>query len=99
MQSSQQPISLATRVRRADHVLARNVDDETLLLDLNTQQYFGLGGVGTRLWDLLAETHQLRQAHAQLLEEFEVAPEVLEADLIRMLGGLRERGLVEIDDA
>jgi hypothetical protein len=36
-------------------VLTQELQDETVLLDLDSENYFGLDSVGTRIWQLLNE--------------------------------------------
>jgi len=86
-----------------DHVLIaspdvvfRDLDGEAVLLHLETGLYFGLDPVGTRIWSLLGEGAPLRRLHAQLLEEYDVAPARLEADLLQLAARLVASGLVDI---
>ena len=37
------------------NVVAQDVDDEIVLLHMETEQYFSLDDVGTELWKLLTE--------------------------------------------
>lgn len=77
---------------RAD-ALFRALDGQGVILDLASGRYFGLDRVGARVWQLLADGHNLRQVHAQLLHEFDVAADVLERDLLEFAGQLVSRGL------
>lgn len=86
-----------------DHVLLpspdvvfRELEGEAVLLHLETGLYFGLDPVGTRIWSLLAQGTPLRRLHARLLEEYDVAPARLEADLLQLATRLLASGLVEI---
>src|SRR5690606_27195557 len=46
-------ITLAHRVSRSDQVMFQELDGEAVLLDLSGEAYFGLNGVGTRIWALM----------------------------------------------
>jgi len=89
-------LSLSARICKSGTVLSRVLDDEVLLLDLDSEHYFGLGGVGSRIWELLDETSDLGSIHARLVAEFEVAPETVERDLLTLVNALRERKLVQL---
>jgi len=52
--------------------------------------------VGTRLWELLNEGKQPREAYQVLLSEYEVDASVLEQDVLELLTRMMESGLVEI---
>jgi len=79
---------------RREDVVAREVGDETMLLDLATGTYYGLNAVGGRFWQLLEEGKTPAQARDALLEEFEVEPPVLDRDLEALLADLADKGLV-----
>ena len=77
-------------------VMSRLVDDETVLLDLKSGIYFGLDGVGKRIWESIAEGRSLAETAAVIAAEFDVDESTAEADLVRFAGELVERGLLEL---
>ena len=77
-------MTLHDRLSIPDQVAARKMGDETILLNLETGTYFGLDKVGSRFLELLEQNGEIASAHRTMLEEFDVAPEVLEADLLRL---------------
>lgn len=89
-------MTLSETVTISNDVLAREVGDETVILDLANGRYFGLGPVGARIWQLLTEGVSPSGVRDLLVAEFEVPPEQAEADLVRLLGELQEQGLVRV---
>lgn len=89
-------ITLDSRARPSEDVVFRELDGEAVLLHLADGVYFGLDPVGTRLWELIEEHGLLREVHAAALEEFEVPADVLERDLIGLVGQLAGKRLVEV---
>ena len=77
-------------------VLAQELAGETVLLDLNSENYFGLDAVGTRIWQLLNEGQDEPGMIDILLDEYEVEREVLETDVAELLDRLNEAGLIKI---
>lgn len=75
-------------------VMARQVGEEIVILDLVGGSYFGLDPVGARIWQLMGEGKTLAEICEMMLEEYEVEREQLEADVLRIAGELLERGLV-----
>ena len=75
-------------------VLFQEVSGETVLLDLASEQYFGLDEVGTRVWQLLNKGQSLDEIVNALVAEYEVERERLEEDVRALLGSLMEAGLV-----
>jgi len=89
-------VSLAARVSVPPDVLISKVGDESVILDLDSERYFGLDAVGTHMWKALTTSDTVQAAYEQLLGEYEVDAEVLRQDLLNLIGILRERGLVEV---
>jgi len=89
-------INLDTQISIPEAVYTQEVDDETVLLDVESGKYFGLDPVGTRMWQLLREHGTLRTTYETMLTEYEVEPERLEKDLIELTETMIEKGLAEI---
>ncbi len=89
-------MSLPTHLTLSAEAMARQVGEETVILDLASGNYFGLDPIGTRVWQLLGEGVSLSSACDLLLAEYEVSREQLESDLERLVGDLLARGLVSI---
>jgi hypothetical protein len=73
----------------------RSVGDETVILNLESGTYYGLDPVGARMWRLLGEGKSLGEVCEILLEEYAVAREQLEADLLKLAEELANNGLVD----
>ena len=92
---SQRMISFSDRATVPANVLIRFLDQESVLLNLKTERYFGLDSVGTRMWQLVTSAPTIDAAYYQLLDEFDVQPELLRANLSDLLSHLVENGLIE----
>jgi hypothetical protein len=84
------------RVRRIDDVLETDIDDETVMMDIDQGRYFGLNDTGTRIWALLAQPILVCDLCDQLAAEFNVPPEQCEQEVLDFLGGLSTRGLLQV---
>ena len=87
-------LSLRDSVVVEPGVLFRYVDDETVLLNVDTGLYFGLDAVGTRMWQLIVEHGTLQRVFDAVLEEYAVTPSQLEQDLLTLARELHEKGLI-----
>ena len=92
-------LTLADKVSPSPEVLFQEVGGEAVLLDLASESYFGLDDVGTRIWQLLQDGGDLRGVHQRMLDEYDVEPARLEADLLQHLAELADAGLVRLDTA
>ena len=88
-------VSFSARVRVAPDVLFRLVGDEGVLSNLNTELYLGLNPVGTRMWSVLNNAGSIQAAYDDLLQEYEVEPERLRADLEEFIDQLLGQQLIE----
>ena len=89
-------LGFSDRVVVPQHVLVRHLDGESVLLNLETEKYFGLDATGTRMWELATHSPSLQMAHAQLTHEFDVEPGVLRNHLVELLGQLVDNGLLQV---
>ena len=89
-------VSLTDRVIVPSHVLVRFLDKESVLLNIETERYFGLDETGTRMWQLVTAAPSVEVAYQQLLEEYDVAPELLRDHFTELLARLVENGLLQV---
>lgn len=78
-----------------DHVLMRELDGESVILNLESENYFGLDDIGTRMWQLLANAGSVQNAFDSLLLEYDAEPEQLAGDLQELVSELIKLGLLE----
>jgi hypothetical protein len=84
-----------TSISIPSYVLAETLNDETILLDMSNGMYFGLTPVASRFWKLLAEGTAPEEIYSTLLNEFEVEPSVLKADIDALLAELEAKKLID----
>ena len=92
-------VEFCKRVSVPGHVLIRHMDGESVLLNLDTERYFGLDAMGTRMWEEVTASPNIAVAYGKLLDEFEVEPEVLRNHLTELLGRLVDNGLLKVSPA
>ena len=81
------------RLRDNDLVL-REIDGETVLLDLVSSTYFASNRTGTFLLGLLREERDREALVAALAEEFELSRDEAASDTDAFLAALREQRLL-----
>src|SRR6267143_427417 len=89
-------VPFTNRAAAPTHVMVRYLDRESVLLNLETEQYFGLDETGTRMWQLVTASPNIDAAYQELLEEFDVEPELLRANLVELLSRLVDSGLLQV---
>ena len=90
-------MNLNQNITLSPEVISQEVSGETVLLDLESENYFGLDEVGTRIWQLIKETNDLAAIYQTLLTEYDVSEERLQQDLDTLLGEITKLGLVTLE--
>lgn len=78
----------------AAEVTFQQMEDETVLLNLASGQYFGLNRVGTRIWQLLTEGQTPAGIVDTIAVEFDAPRAEIERDTHALLAALSENGLI-----
>ncbi len=75
-----------------------DMNGEKVVLNTASGIYFGLDGVGTRVWELLAGPHSLDELLDSLFDDYDVEKDVLKNDVAAFVGKLHEHGLISTVD-
>lgn len=78
----------------APHTVMKTLDDETVLLNKETEIYFGLEEVGTCILNALLKPMPIENAVTSVQELFDVQPEDLERDVLALISECLSSGLL-----
>ena len=92
-------VVLDGRAFATPRILCKDLGDEAILLDLETETYFGLNASGSRLWKLLTTASTIRDAFKVMIEEYDVPPDELLSDMGALIEDLVGRGLLRTGHA
>ena len=81
-------------LRPNPEVIAKRLDQTTVLVDISTSRIFELNETGTRIWELLGQGLDVEQIVQRLVSEFEVEDSQAAEELKKLLSQLRDQGLV-----
>jgi hypothetical protein len=87
-------ISFADRVTVPDDVLISNLQDESVILNLDSERYFGLDDVGTRFLSALTNSDSIEAAYEKLSQEYDVDSQTLRSDLLALVESLIDQGIL-----
>ena len=75
----------------SDKVLFQKLGDEAVILHLDSEEYFGLDSIGTRMWELLLGEGEgnIDKSIPLLLEEYEVEENRLKEDMNELVIALK----------
>ena len=87
-------ISFSDRVTIPEGVLISNLQDESVILNLDSERYFGLDDVGTRILSVLTTSESIEAAYHKLSEEYDVDRQELRQDLLELVEDLVKQGIL-----
>ena len=90
---------LGRRAIAAERLLVKEVGGEAVLLDLDTETYFGLNSAGARIFALVTTSPTIAAAIAAIADEFDADADVVRDDAVRLIRTLVERSLLRLVDA
>jgi len=76
----------------------RMPDGDSVLLHSESELYFGLDEIGTRVWEGLESREPLDGVLAALTDDYAVNPAQVRSDVGELFERLRDARLIEVDD-
>jgi hypothetical protein len=89
-------ISFSDRVKIPDDVLISKLQEESVILNLDSERYYGLDDVGTRFLSVLTTSESIEAAYETLAKEYDVDGQVLRQDLAELVERLAAQGIIQI---
>ena len=91
-------VLINSRVKASMHQVSSELSGETIMLSLKSGAYFGLDGVGARIWSLLQQPIEASEIEEVIIKEYDVEPERCERDLLALLQELEKEELIDVED-
>ena len=85
------------KVQIPSSVFIQEVDNEVIILDTITEEYFSINEVGKDIWDLISKNQSLKAIKEELSLVYEIDEKQLEVDILNFIKALNEKGLINID--
>ena len=89
-------MNLHTKVTIPPQVLANQLDQEMVILDLVSGTYFGLNPVGAQIWQFLSQGKTIAEICEEMLDKYDVSPSDIERDVVNLTTQLLSKNLVQI---
>ena len=77
-----------------DEVLISNLQQESVILNLDSERYYGLDDVGTRFLSVLTNSESIEAAYEKLAGEYDVDNQALRQDLLALVEDLVNQGIL-----
>jgi hypothetical protein len=83
-------------IQRKAGLIEAEVDGEMVALHVDNGTCYGFNGTATRIWAMIEQPKTLSALRDALVGEYDVDPQVCEAELLDLLKELEADGLVEL---
>jgi coenzyme PQQ synthesis protein D (PqqD) len=80
------------------NVVAQRVEDQIVVVNLETNRIFALNSTAARVWELLSEGRDDSAIHAELRQEYAVDAGELSSEIERLLQEMNAESLIQASD-
>lgn len=82
---------------KTKNAISRKIEDETLVLNLQTKQYHILNETAGMIWELADGNHTIEDIALRVCEEFEASVDIVREDVVHTLEGLHRLGVINLE--
>jgi hypothetical protein len=82
---------------RNTEMLSTELDQDIVLMNIDAGAYYGLAGTARSIWEKLATPMTFSALVGMLVDEYEITPEAVAADLQGFLGKMERKGLLHVE--
>ena len=90
------PINPNNLITRVPDLMSTRVDEDVVILNMQTDTYVALDAIGRRIWDLLETPRRVDEICQQLSQEFSGDPEQITTDVLAFLNELEADQMLNI---
>lgn len=91
-------VTVDTVVQRVEHVVFSRLDDELLAIDVQAGYVYSLNESAGRVWDQIQQAIPVGDVCRRLMEDYAVDESACQHDVLAVLQGLCDAGLVDVCD-
>ena len=89
-------ITGASTLVRNPELLSVEMDGDLVMMSIESGNYFGVSGIGPSIWSFLETPKQFDEVVNEIVENFEVEPELAAADLHKFVAEMAQNGMIEV---
>jgi hypothetical protein len=86
---------LESRVIRSQKLMGSQVDNELVMIDLESGEYYGLNEVATDIWELLAEPILVADLCVRLGQRYAVDEARCQREVLALLQQMQDKRMLE----
>lgn len=89
-------VTTDTVLVRTDHCLTSGIDDELVMMNVESGHYFSLDAIGHDIWNRLEQPVRVGNLCVALEQAYAARLDVITADVLRLLDSMVGEGLVKV---
>lgn len=90
-------VELTNKVSQRPDLVAADMGEETVMMDIMSGKYFKLSEVGGSIWNKIEKPTLVSDVIKSLLEEYEVSEEDCTTQTLDFLTQLADKGIIVVD--
>ena len=90
---------LNNKVNLKENILIQELAGESVVLNLDQEEYFGLDQIATEMLSVLKESASIQIACDRLVQSYAVEPEEIRQDVLDLVEKLINHGLVKVTNS
>lgn len=87
-------ITLETVLTRSSGLVSSEIDEDIVLMSVETGRYYSISNVGASIWNLLAEPLSVYEICQGLMSEYEIDPVRCKDEVLVFIRQLKDEGIV-----
>lgn len=90
-------MDIQATLKRNPDLLAVDMDGETVMMDMESGNYFGINEVGSHIWELLESNQSIETIIDDVKRHFEAKEDDnVQDDVLAFLNDMQEQSLVQV---
>lgn len=85
-----------TLLIRVPDLVFTDMDGDLVMMSIEKGEYYGVGGVGPRVWELLEQPVSINELTASICEDYDADPDRCRADMERFTREMLDLGLITL---
>ena len=84
-----------SKIVRDNEIISSDMDEDTVMMSIESGKYYGINPVGSRIWKLLEQPCTAFEICDTLCKEYDVKPAECRQDVLKFVNNLLEKKLVK----
>lgn len=85
-----------TKIKCIKNIITSPMEDELVMMSMENNAYYGLNKIGREIWELLQSEQTLETLYYELMEKYDVDPDICKRDVETLINKLEKAGLVTV---